>query len=303
MRNARQHVEDLVEGDGLTQAAQLVGTSTCVTSASFASGPQPWHERAASAARESLRVRQRESCPSAARGGRSTSSAGAAVSCVAAPPDDTGALGGRGGCRGRLAVRASVSRKPGAIKTDGVVEQRQASRSEPSAAPHPVGQRRRLFEGDLLLGQDCSERGARASGAIRRIVKRCTRERTVAGCRADRSGKHEHHVRGRLLQRREQRVERRLGELMDLVDDVEIVAPAGRRELTFSRSVRIHRCRGWRRPSISIHVQKMPESRHTVARPERSAEPLRSGQSSDLATQARVGVLTTPVHTQGPATR
>jgi hypothetical protein len=44
-------------------------------------------------------------------------------------------------------------------------------------------------------------------------------------------GEHEYHVGGRLLQRLEQRVEGRLGQLVNLIDDVDLVAPTSRRVL------------------------------------------------------------------------
>ena len=137
-------------------------------------------------------------------------------------------LGGRGGAeqtRGRVGLEAPVA------IGDGGVEQRQGVAQRALRRAHDRGQRRRL-EGDLLLGQDVLERGRQGVRRDRSEVEALdAREHGGRDVARIGGGQHEHHVRGRLLQRLEQRVECRLGELVNLVDDVDLVAATGRRVL------------------------------------------------------------------------
>ena len=106
-----------------------------------------------------------------------------------------------------------------------------ASRSEPSAARTTAGQRGRL-ELDLLLAEDVLQRRRQQVGSDRPEVEALhAREHGGRDVARVGGGQHEDHVGGRLLQRLEERVEGGLGELVDLVDDVDLVAPARRRVL------------------------------------------------------------------------
>src|SRR2546422_979445 len=144
----------------------------------------------------------------------------------------------RGGERAHLGRRGGAEQARGGVRLEAVVaigdsgvEQRQGIAQRALRRAHDRGQRRPL-EGDLLLGEDVLERGRervqRDRAEVEALHAREHRGRDVARIGG---GQHEDHVRGRLLQRLEQRVERRLGELVDLVDDVDLVAAARRRVL------------------------------------------------------------------------
>src|SRR5206468_12417366 len=219
-----EHVEDLVESGGLAEASQLVALGVGDVG--------------------QLRRRRRLEDERAAQQLDDVAREGREVLAVTRRAVDRLQRGGgvvreeRGGERAHLGRRGGAEQARGGVRLeaavsvgDGGVEQRQGIAQRALRRADDCGQRRRL-EGDLLLGEDVLERGRervrRDRAEVEALHAREHRGRDVARIGG---GQHEDHVRGRLLQRLEQRVERRLGELVDLVDDVDLVAAARRRVL------------------------------------------------------------------------
>ena len=175
-----------------------------------------------------------------------------------------------------------------------------ASRSEPSA-PRTIAGSAAASYTTFSFWRMLSSVADIRSGAIGRKSKRCTRERiggrelTGVG-----GGQHEDDVRRRLFQRLQQRIEGIAGELVHLVDDVDLVAAAGRRVLDVLAQRADVLDRRFEAASISMMSTLAAASAQAGHTPHGSALALRSGHSRARASSRAVVVLPIP---RGPAKR
>ena len=289
-----QHVEELVGGRRLRRPPQLVGLGGGQVG-ELRGRRRLEHEQPAQQL-DDVRGRTRRDPPPRGRPGRSPP---ARRRLVGDERLDEGAHLGRrrgaeqpghgsppraGPCRRRWRCRAATARRAATL---GGAHERAAAR--PARRARFSSLRMRLERRRQQLGRDRPE------------VEALQRESTVAGMFARvGGGQDEDDVRGRLLQRLEERVEGGAGEQVHLVDDVDLVAAAGRRVLDVlaQGADLLDAAVGGGVDLDDVH-RRAGRSGSTGHAPQASVA-VRSGHASALARSRAVVVLPMP---RGPAKR